>query len=540
LTDNGRRWRGWLATILFVGGLASLPGARAEDDATSPARVEHVRRQAERLEENGQWLKACELYQQLLCRERNLPEIRDRFLHCLRRAQQLRRHGDLGYRQQVADLSLPVALDVYGELLIKLRASYVDRARTEPEALFRQGLEEFRFALEDEVFCRECVSVPMPAARAFQALLLPTWGARPVPQLEDARSLAREVAQAAQRTLGIRPSLVLLEFACGACCNLDEYTALLTPAEFAEICASLKGEVVGVGLDVVPVGQVFRVSQVLAGSPAEMAGVRTGDQLVRVDRRDVGPLPADAVADLLKGEVGTAVEVEILSPGDSAARTLRLTRQTLPVPSVSEARFVGDRMAGIGYLQIVAFQETTQRELDDALLKLQMAGLRALILDLRGNPGGGVEAAVRVAERFLADGLVASSRGQLRAYNRSYEVHNPAALGLPLVVLIDGGTASAAELLAGALKEHHRATVVGQPSYGKGSVQRHGRVGTAGAGMRVTVARLFSPGGRPYTGTGVTPDVLVERMSPDWSMDVEQDPQVRAAADAARQLLMGR
>src|SRR5262249_43826193 len=335
-------------------------------------------------------------------------------------------------------------------------------------------------------------------------------------------------------------AVVILEFACGACCNLDEYTALLTPAEFAEVCASLKGEVVGVGLEVGTVGQVLRVTQVLAGGPAELAGVRTGDHVLRVAGRNLALLSPDTIAERLKGDLGSSVELEVLPYGETAPRTIRLTRQAVHVPSVSEPRFVGDRMAGIAYVQIVAFQESTPRELDEALMKLQMAGVRALLLDLRGNPGGAADAAVQVVARFLPEGLVATSRGQLREFNRTYEAHNTGALGLPLVVLIDGETASAAELVAGALKDHQRATLVGQPSYGKGTLQRDGPLRALSAGMRVTVARFFSPRGQPYNGIGVTPHFAVERAPADWSMDVEQDPQVRAAIEAARQLLMGR
>src|SRR5205807_702434 len=134
-------------------------------------------------------------------------------------------------------------------------------------------------------------------------LLTTTWGGRALRQQEEAVARAREVASTAQRTLGLRPAVAILEFAFGACCNLDEYTVLLGPAQFAEICANLKGEVVGAGLDAAVLGQSVRVYRVLAGSPAEMAGVRTGDQLLRVDRRDVTQLQADAIADLLKGEL---------------------------------------------------------------------------------------------------------------------------------------------------------------------------------------------------------------------------------------------
>jgi carboxyl-terminal processing protease len=171
-----------------------------------------------------------------------------------------------------------------------------------------------------------------------------------------------------------------------------------------------------------------------------------------------------------------------------------------------------------------------------------MAGLKVLVLDLRGNPGGSVDVAVQVIERFLPDGVViASAQGQLRTVNRVYHAHNAGALTVPLVVLVDGDTASAAELVAGAFKEHQRATLVGQTTFGKDTIQQSWRLSPGAAGLRFTVARTYSPRGQSYGG-GVTPHVVVEKAPPEQlSMDLEQDPQVRAALDAARQLLaMGR
>jgi carboxyl-terminal processing protease len=286
--------------------------------------------------------------------------------------------------------------------------------------------------------------------------------------------------------------------------------------------------------------KVLLVSQVLPGSPAALAGIKAGDQLLRLGKKAADGLTAEAAAELLRGEAGTEVEVQILPAGESAPRTLKLVRDRVAIPSVSEPQFLGDRMAGIGYVQLVSFQESTVRELDDALAKLQMGGLRALLLDLRGNPGGLVDVAVSVVERFVSTGVIASTRGQLRSYNRTYEASNTVAIQVPLVVLIDGETSSAAELVAGALKDHGRATLVGQMTFGKGTIQRYWRLTAAPAGLRLTVAKFFSPRGHAYNGIGVTPHVEVERSALDWSMDLEQDPQIRAALEAAGRLLTER
>jgi carboxyl-terminal processing protease len=293
-------------------------------------------------------------------------------------------------------------------------------------------------------------------------------------------------------------------------------------------------------MDVMKDGKILLVSQVLPGSPAALAGIKAGDRLLRLGNTAAAGLTAEAATELLRGEAGTELEVQFLPAGDSAPRSVKLVRDRMAIPSVSEPQFLGDRMAGIGYVQLVSFQESTVRELDDALAKLQMAGFRALLLDLRGNPGGLVDTAVSVVERFVSEGVIASTRGQLRAYNRTYEANNTVPVQVPLVVLIDGETSSAAEMVAGALKDLGRATLVGQTTFGKGTIQRYWRLATAPAGVRLTVAKFYSPRGHAYNGAGVTPHIEVERSGLDWSMDLEQDPQIRAALEAAGRLLMDR
>jgi carboxyl-terminal processing protease len=173
--------------------------------------------------------------------------------------------------------------------------------------------------------------------------------------------------------------------------------------------------------------------------------------------------------------------------------------------------------------------------LKDAILRLQAAGMRALVLDLRGNSGGLFKSSVQVAEMFLPDGLIVHTQSRLKEFNESHKSHNPDALTMPLVLIIDGETASSAEVLAGALKENYRARLVGQPTFGKGTIQWVVPLQVVSAGVRITVARFLSPSGQPYTGRGVTPDVIVE-----VSGDAEQnDEAVRAEAHRqALQLLM--
>jgi carboxyl-terminal processing protease len=240
---------------------------------------------------------------------------------------------------------------------------------------------------------------------------------------------------------------------------------------------------------------VLAVDKVAPGSWASQSGVKDGDRIVRMTRKEE------------KGEVGPLVEIEVMSQGEKSPRVVKLPDS---VPSVVEVEMMP---GGIAYLRLVSFQKTTLPELEKALAELQAQGMRALILDLRGNPGGLFPVSVEVAERFLPDGIIVTTQGQVAAFNRTFESHTGmAAVDVPLFVLIDGETASAAEVLSGALKDNQRAMLIGTPTYGKGTIQTVMQL-TDGGGVRLTLARFFTPRGQPYNGVGVAPH-LNEPMRP--------------------------
>lgn len=533
----------WLRIPVAVLGMACLlPQLHAAGNDPAPAfPLAQLRRQARDLEEQGQWLKACELYEQILSKDRGVAEVRDRYHICLRHAQQQRRYRDATYRQQLVELPLYYALEVYGEVLAKLQLYYVERERVDLTLLFRQGLEELHFALTEETFRQLYLPAARPEAiRVFAAQLQAQWGNKVLRRPREAQTCVEAVALAAKDALGLKPTAVVLEFVCGACNGLDEYTGYLTPGQLRDETLAWKGELIGVGMEVSREEQNLIVSQVFAGSPAERAGIKVGDRLLRIGTTLTVNLPAETAGELLKGEVNSSLDLELLSLAETVPHTVRLTRELVKLPSVSEPRFLAERELGIGYLQLISFQDTTLQELDDALLKLQAWGMKVLILDLRGNPGGLFQVAVQVAERFLSEGVIVSMYGQIREYRGLYAAHTLNPMTVPLVVLIDGDTASSGELVAGAVKDNQRGTLVGQPTFGKGSIQKVRKLTTVAAGIRLTVARFYSPRGQAYSPHGVAPHILVERAPWEMSMDLEQDPQVRAALEMARQLAMNR
>ena len=482
------------------------------------------------------------MYEQIPARDRKGSEFQEHFQNCLRHVRQLRRHHDPSYRTQVLSLSWSDGLEVYGEILTKLQLNYVDRAKIDVARLFRQGLEELRLALDDDTFCDDYLPGARPeAVRAFQLELSTDWGNRPIRQTRDAQEQAHMVAWSAEEKLGLRKTVVIFEFICGACSGLDEYTYYLTPSELQEVNASWEGKLVGVGIEVASADQKLVITQVLPASSAQVKGLKVGDRITRIGEQPTANMPAELAAQLLKGAVDTTIDVEV-SSRERPARLVQLKRQAMLVPSVLEPRFL-DAGREIGYVQLIAFQETTGPELDDAILRLQAAGMKVLILDLRGNPGGPFEIAVQVAQRFLAAGvMIVTTQGQIDGhfhdYNKTYYAHRDNSLAVPLVILIDAETASSAEMVAGALQENQRGQLVGQPTFGKASIQRIDKLRSAPlAGLRMTVARFYSPTGRAYGDTGVTPQVVIRS---EVSTEIGQDAQLQAALDLARPLTMGR
>jgi carboxyl-terminal processing protease len=215
----------------------------------------------------------------------------------------------------------------------------------------------------------------------------------------------------------------------------------------------------------------------------------------------------DEAAQLLQGPAGSLVTLAVLR-GQSPARAVTVRREHVEVPSVEDVRIL-DPSAGVAHVKISSFQKTTAADLESALRRLDAAGMRSLVIDLRGNPGGLLSAAVDVADLFLERGLVVATRGRSPEEDFNYTASRSGTWRMPLVVVIDGDSASSSEIFAGAIRDHARGTIVGSRSYGKGSIQGIFPLEVAGVGMRLTTAKFFSPNGHPYSGVGVEPHLVV-------------------------------
>jgi carboxyl-terminal processing protease len=301
-----------------------------------------------------------------------------------------------------------------------------------------------------------------------------------------------------------------MEYLSGAVSTLDPYTRLLSPRQRDEMFSNIEGNFVGLGVELKTDGDCLPILSVIPGGPAEEVGILAGEKIVAVESARCGTVEPEIVADMLRGPEFSNVRISVLAI-DGKERSIVVQRRRVEVPSVENVHFV-DAQRGVAYFRITNFQKTTTRDVDRALYKLQRqgTGIRSLIVDVRGNPGGLLSAAVEVADRFMNQGRIVTTRGRNVRENFDYTAHRTNTWNVPLAVLIDENSASASEIFAGAIADSGRGKIVGEKSYGKGSVQGIFRMQTASFGLCLTTAKFYSPSGRAISGNGVLPTVPVE------------------------------
>lgn len=302
----------------------------------------------------------------------------------------------------------------------------------------------------------------------------------------------------------------LLEYAIhGMLSSLDPHSAYLQPDAFDELQESTSGKFGGLGIEVAMDDGLIRVVTPIDDTPAEQAGIKTGDLIVTLDGKAVMGMSLDEALESMRGKPGSRITLEIRRTNESGLLTFTLERAEINVTSV-RTQLLSD---GIGYIRITQFQEKTGVELNKALNAWQKnkQPLKALILDLRNNPGGVLGAAVDVCDAFIRKGLIVYTEGRAADSRLSFSAKSQTAAGdLPLVTLINGGSASASEIVAGALQDHKRAIIVGTRSFGKGSVQSVLPI-TDDKAIKLTTARYFTPKGRSIQAQGIEPDINVEQ-----------------------------
>ncbi|MGB1240815.1 MAG: S41 family peptidase [Candidatus Pelagibacter sp.] len=308
--------------------------------------------------------------------------------------------------------------------------------------------------------------------------------------------------------------------------SLDPYSSYMSPEIFQEMQTETSGEFGGLGIEVSMEAGVVKVITPIDDTPASKAGIKAGDYIVKIDNVQVQGKSLSEAVDLMRGLVGTDIELTVRRRGVKKALTFNITREIIEVQSVKSDLLENN----IGYIRLTSFNDNSSNQIKKQIKKLKKnENLKAFILDLRNNPGGLLSQAIKISDFFLDNGEIVSTKSRKKSDNRKWFARKgDITEGKTLVVLINYGSASASEIVAGALKDHKRAIIIGENSYGKGSVQSIIPLKNKGA-IRLTVSKYYLPSGKSISEVGVRPDIEVNEEGDEFRIKTDTDNQLNYA-----------
>ena len=310
--------------------------------------------------------------------------------------------------------------------------------------------------------------------------------------------------------------------------SLDPYSAYMSPELFNEMQTDTRGEFGGLGIEIGMESGVVKVISPIDDTPAEKAGIKAGDYIVKIDNEQVQGKSLMEAVKLMRGPVGTSIELTIRRKNVKKPLEFKITRKIIEIKSVN-SEVLGDKK-NLGYIRLKSFNENSDKQFLDSVKKFEKnSKIIGYVFDLRNNPGGLLTQAINITDFFLSDGEIVSTKGRKVSETRKFFARKGDEVkGKPIVVLINNGSASASEIFAGALKDHKRAIILGENSYGKGSVQSIIPLRNGG-GMRLTISKYYLPSGKSISEVGVTPDIFVEEEGDDFLINSEKDNQLNYA-----------
>tara|TARA_B100000700_G_scaffold193315_1_gene212876 strand:- start:530 stop:1666 length:1137 start_codon:yes stop_codon:yes gene_type:complete len=310
--------------------------------------------------------------------------------------------------------------------------------------------------------------------------------------------------------------------------SLDPYSAYMSPELFKEMQTDTRGEFGGLGIEIGMESGVVKVISPIDDTPAAKAGIKAGDYIVKIGDNQVQGKSLMEAVKLMRGPVGTSIELTVRRKNVKKPLEFKIVREIIEIKSVN-SEILGDSK-NLGYIRLKSFNENSDKQFLDIVKKYEKnSKIEGYILDLRNNPGGLLTQAINITDFFLDDGEIVSTKGRQASETRKFFAKKgDETKGKPIIVLINNGSASASEIFAGALKDHKRAIILGENSYGKGSVQSIIPLRNGG-GMRLTISKYYLPSGNSISEVGVTPDIVVEETSDNFKINSENDNQLNYA-----------
>ena len=310
--------------------------------------------------------------------------------------------------------------------------------------------------------------------------------------------------------------------------SLDPYSAYMSPELFREMQTDTRGEFGGLGIEIGMESGVVKVISPIDDTPAAKAGIKAGDYIVKIGGEQVQGKSLLEAVKLMRGPVGTSINLTVRRKNVKKPLEFKIMRKIIEVQSVS-SKIIGDEK-NLGYIRLKSFNENSDKQFLKSVKEFEKKfNIKGYVLDLRNNPGGLLTQAINITDFFLEDGEIVSTKGRKVSETRKFFARKgDETKGKPLIVLINNGSASASEIFAGALKDHKRAIILGENSYGKGSVQSIIPLRNGG-GMRLTISKYYLPSGKSISEVGVTPDIFIEEKENDFSINTENDNQLNYA-----------
>ena len=310
--------------------------------------------------------------------------------------------------------------------------------------------------------------------------------------------------------------------------SLDPYSAYMSPELFKEMQTDTRGEFGGLGIEIGMEAGVVKVISPIDDTPAAKAGIKAGDYIVKIGNSQVQGKSLMEAVKLMRGPIGTSIELTVKRKNVKKPLKFNITRKIIEVKSV-DSETVGDKK-NLGYIRLKSFNENSDKQFLKVVKEFKKnSQIQGYILDLRNNPGGLLVQAINITDFFLDDGEIVSTKGRKSSETRKFFAKKGDEIkGKPIIVLINNGSASASEIFAGALKDHKRAIILGENSYGKGSVQSIVPLSNGG-GMRLTISKYYLPSGNSISEVGVAPDIFVEQAGDNFKINTESDNQLKYA-----------
>ena len=312
--------------------------------------------------------------------------------------------------------------------------------------------------------------------------------------------------------------------------SLDTYSAYMSPRSFDGMQSDTKGEFGGLGIEIGMEAGVVKVISPIDDTPAANAGIKSGDYIVRINDQQVQGKTLTEAVELMRGPVGSEIKLTVRRRNEKKALEFKIKRAVIEVKSV-EAKIIGEKNE-IGYLRLKSFNQNSDKQLFKKINNFEKKNrLNGYILDLRNNPGGLLTQAISITDFFLDDGEIVSTKGRKISETRKFFSKKGDVINKkPLIVITNNGSASASEIVSGALKDHKRAIILGERTYGKGSVQSIIPLKNGG-GLRLTISKYYLPSGKSISEVGVLPDIFVEEVGKDFKINTETDNQLKYAVD---------